>query len=88
MDYTEIELNHIVLFERDNTVFAAGREKASNHIRIFLINERTGNVYSRNGRADSWEEVYGENRATLINSIYSAKNALQIPVYKLSSMAA
>jgi hypothetical protein len=88
MDYTAIELNHIVLFEKDNTVFAAGREKENNHIRIFLINERTGNVYSRNGRADSWEEVYGENRATLINNIYSAKNTLRIPVYKLSSMAA
>lgn len=86
VNYTAVELNHIVLFENDHTVFAAGRERENNHIRVFLVNERTGSVYSRNGRADAWEEVYGENRSALINNIYSARSTSRVPVYRLNTL--
>jgi hypothetical protein len=30
---------------------------SSGHLRIFLVNDSTGTVYTRNGRADSWENL-------------------------------
>jgi hypothetical protein len=80
-----IEIDHIVLFERDNRVFAAGRDKDTRRIRIFLVNEQTGNVYSRNGRTDSWDELYGEGRAEIVNRIFDARDSHRIPVYRLNS---
>ena len=78
-----IELEHIVIFAKDSTIFAAGRDQ-DNHIRIFLINERSGNVYSRNGRVESWEEVYGDSRAAVIEDISRARYNRSIPIYRIN----
>jgi hypothetical protein len=80
-----IEIDHIVLFERDNRVFAAGRDKDTRRIRIFLVNEQNGSVYSRNGRTDSWDELYGEGRTEIVNRIFDARDSRRIPVYRLDS---
>jgi hypothetical protein len=78
-----LEFDHIVEFTRDNTIFAAARENGSGHLRLFLINESTGNVYARNGRADSWEQLYGGDRATIIARLMAARNN-RIPVYRIN----
>ena len=83
LNYQEVELDHLVIFEKDSSIFAAGREYETKRIRIFLIKEDTGNVYARNGRADSWEELFGNFRGYVISNIMSARNKRSIPVYKI-----
>lgn len=83
-NYAEIdfEVDHLVEFAKDRTIFAAARSN-SGHLYIFLIHEDTGNVYSRNGRADSWEELLGSNRSHIIARITNARNN-RVPVYKIN----
>lgn len=83
INYHELAFDHLVIFEKDNTVFAAARENGNNYLRIFLIYEETGNVYTRNGRADSWEELFGEERNTIINRVDIARHN-HIPVYRIN----
>jgi hypothetical protein len=80
-NYSEVELSHMVIFDRDSIVYAAGREH--DHVRIFIVNEHTGNVYSRNGRADSWEEIWGSDRASVVARVISARNYRNIPIYRI-----
>lgn len=82
-NYSDIEFDHLVEFSKDRTVFAAARENGSGHILIFLINEATGNVYSRNGRADSWEELVGSDRDSIIARVIAARNN-HIPIYRIN----
>lgn len=83
INYAEIEIDHIVEFTQDNTVFAAARQNSSGHLRLFLINESTGNVYTRNGRADSWEQLYGTDRDIILERVTNARHN-HIPVYKIN----
>ena len=77
-----LEFDHIVEFVKDSTTFAAARENGYGHLRLFLITA-TGNVYTRNGRAESWEELYGSNRDAIIARILAARNN-HIPVYRIN----
>jgi hypothetical protein len=83
VNYGALEFDHIVEFTGDSTVFAAARENGSGHIRIFLVHELTGHVYTRNGRADSWEQVHGEDRETILTRLNAARHN-HIPVYKIN----
>jgi hypothetical protein len=82
INYAVLELDHIVEFTKDHTVFAAARENGNGHLRIFLVNEETGNVYTRNGRADSWEQLTGSDHDTVIARIIAARN--RVPVYRIN----
>ena len=77
----DIKIDHIVDFSRDHTTFAAARE-SSGHLRIFLINDSTGTVYTRNGRADSWEELIGINCELIRIKICQAREI--VPIYKVN----
>jgi hypothetical protein len=68
-----IKIDHIVDFSKDRTTFAAAREPDTNHLRIFLIYRDTGNVYTRNGRADSWEELIGSRRDAVLDRVLDAR---------------
>ncbi len=83
VNYEDIELDHLVEFSRDSTVFAAGREKSTGRLRLFLFYESTGNLYTRNGRVDSWEAVCGEHRYALLARLIAARNN-HIPVYRIN----
>jgi hypothetical protein len=83
INYEELEFDHIVEFLADNTVFAAARENGKGKMRLFLVYEDTGNIYTRNGRANSWEQIYGENVRLVTDKINAAKNN-HIPVYKIN----
>ena len=78
-----LEIDHIVEFTCDHTIFAAGRENGDGRLRLFLINESTGNVYGRNGRADSWEQLYGHIRDAVIARILAARNN-HVPFYRVN----
>jgi hypothetical protein len=83
INYQVLEIEHIVEFTKDSTVFAAARENGNGHMRLFLINQVTGNVYTRNGRADSWEQLFGSDRDIIIARITAARNN-HIPVYRIN----
>ena len=83
INYALLEIDHIVEFIHDNTVFAAARENGNGHLRLFLINESTGHLYTRNGRADSWEQLYGSERDTILACLTAARNN-HTPVYKIN----
>jgi hypothetical protein len=80
--YELLEFDHIVEFTKDNTVFAAARENGSGHIRLFLLTN-TGNVYTRNGRIDSWEELFETDRENILTRIAAARNN-RTPVYRIN----
>ena len=83
INYEVLEMDHIVEFIHDNTVFAAARENGNGHMRLFLINNTTGNVYTRNGRADSWERLFGSDRESILARIIAARNK-NIPTYRIN----
>jgi hypothetical protein len=84
INYAELHFDHLVIFEKDSTVFAAARENGNGHMRIFLIYEETGNVYTRNGRIDTWEELTGSDAANIRNRVSESRNN-HIPVYRINS---
>ena len=81
--YDELVFDHLVEFAKDKSIFAAAKENGNGHLRLFLIYEESGNVYTRNGRADSWEEIIGSARENILAKIIAARNN-RIPVYKIN----
>ena len=77
----EIKIDHIVDFSKDHSTFAAARDSIG-HLRIFLINDVTGTVYTRNGRADSWEELIGIKSELIRVKITEARGS--VPNYKVN----
>ncbi|MFA5725805.1 MAG: hypothetical protein WC937_06080 [Candidatus Omnitrophota bacterium] len=77
-----IRIDHIVDFAKDRTTFAAARDSSNGHLRIFLINDVTGTVYTRNGRADSWEELLGVKCELIRFKISEARGC--VPIYKVN----
>ncbi len=80
--FEELEFDHMVEFIKDSTVFLSGRESGSGKVRLFLIHEDTGNVYTRNGRVDSWEELEGNFRDAVVSRLYAFRD--RIPVYRVN----
>ena len=80
-NYSELSFEHLVIFESDSSIFAAART-SDNRSRIFLIYEQTGNAYTRNGRADSWEALSGYDAELIRSRVAEVRN--NIPVYKLT----
>ena len=83
INYQELEFEHIVEFTRDNTVFAAARENGTGHLRLFLIDEATSNVYSRNGPKSSWEKLSGDDCESVIARLSDARSN-HTAVYKIN----
>ena len=84
INYRELHFDHLVIFEKDNTIFAAARENGNGHMRIFLLFEAgRGRVYTRNGKVESWEEVAGQD-AENIRSRVTESRGNQIPVYHIN----
>ena len=81
LNYSELSFEHLVIFENDSSIFAAART-GDNRSRIFLIYENTGNAYTRNGRADSWESLDEYDSELIRNRVAEVRGS--IPVYKLT----
>ena len=83
LNYAELKFDHLVNFEHDDTVFACAKETGSGHTRIFLVFEMGhGRVYTRNGRADSWEQLFDSDAENIRTRISDIRN--EVPVYKIS----
>jgi hypothetical protein len=80
--FNALELDHIVEFSKDHTLFVAARENGSGHLRLFLISAG-GNVYTRNGRADSWGELGGADKTSIVARITAARNN-HVPTYHVN----
>ena len=56
--YSELAFDHIVVFSQEDAAFACCRENGSGRTRLFLaFGTEQGRVYTRNGVADSWEQI-------------------------------
>ena len=55
------------------------RGNISGYLRLFLIHNNTGNVYTRNGRVDSWEQLFGSNRNSVLRPPYCCAQRRQCP---------
>ena len=83
INYAELKFDHLVSFEKDNTVFACARENGSGRTRLFLVFNGNGRVYTRNGQVDSWEELMGADRDNILGRIIAAKDK-NIPEYRIN----
>ena len=83
----QIRIDHVVDFTKDHTTFAAARDNGSGYLRIFLINDVTGRIYNRNGRADSWEELLGA-KAEAIRVRIAESRVCGVPVYRVNGFHA
>ena len=91
--YSELKLNHIVIFKHEDTVFACGREGNGNgstslttggKTRLFLVfGNGEGRVYARNGRAESWELLKEQDADKIRRSLELAREN-NIPTYLLN----
>jgi hypothetical protein len=86
VNFTEggISLNHLVVFDEESKIFAAGRQQqGTRHVlKLFLVNIRTGDVYSRNGRAETWEAVDDISKGIISDNVLEAYRNRTIPVYR------
>jgi hypothetical protein len=83
---TGIDLKHLVIFDNESKIFAAGREQFGSKyiLRLYLINEHTGEVFTRNGRTATWEIVSDERYSHHISEhVHEAFHGHNIPVYKI-----
>jgi len=81
-----VTLKHLVVFDNESKIFAAGREQfgAKHVIRLYLLNERTGEVYTRNGRTETWQIISDEQlRQHVAEHVRGAFHSHHIPVYKI-----
>jgi len=84
INYAELKFDHLVVFEPDNAVFACAKENGNGHTRLFILFDGgTGRVYTRNGRADSWEQLVGTDADQIRNRVSEGKTN-HIPVYKIN----
>ena len=82
INYAELRFDHIVEFTQEQTIFVCCKENGCGRTRLFLIFEDgNGSVYTRNGRADSWEVLTGEDAETIRQQIRQANG---IPTYQLN----
>ena len=83
INYQELNFDHLVIFEKDSTIFACAREN-SGHTRIFLLFESgNGRVYTRNGKIDSWELLPVYDAGTIRARVQDARNE-RIPVFTIN----
>ena len=84
INYSELRFEHIVIFNQEHTIFAAARENGSGRTRLFLVfDSNQGHVYTRNGRAESWEGLAEYEADNIRRSIHSALNS-GITVYQFN----
>ena len=79
-----ITLKHLVVFDNGTKIFASGREQfGTKHIiRLYLLNERTGDVFTRNGKAGTWQAVADEQKQHIADHVHGAFSS-HIPVYRI-----
>ena len=56
INYSELKFEHIVIFIKEDSIFAMARENGSGKTRLF-ISFNNNRVYTRNGLAESWEAL-------------------------------
>jgi hypothetical protein len=88
INYSALNFDHMVVFSKDNTIFACCRENSSGKTRLFLIfDKKSGHVYTRNGCTAHWE-ILGDFEATLIRDQIKMAVKDGITTYKFNGHSA
>ena len=84
INYKELKIEHIVVFNQEQTIFACTRENGSGRMRIFLaFANGEGTIYTRNGRAESWTRLNESDAGTVREYIRQATE-YGVAVYQLN----
>ncbi len=84
INYSELRMDHIVVFEQDNTIFVCAKENGKGSTRIFLIFDGgSGNVYTRNGQIDSWESLVAYDASVIRNRVEESRQS-NILTYRIN----
>ena len=84
INYSELEIDHLIDFTQDSTTFIAAKENDNGHFRVFLVDYTTGRVYIRNGLSNCWEELFDSERNIIISRLINARNR-GIPVFRINA---
>ena len=60
--FHEFNFDKFSALNREQTIFVVARAKQDNRVTYFLINENSGNVYSRTENDEYWKEIGGQER--------------------------
>lgn len=82
INYLELKFDHIVIFTKEDSIFAMARENGSGRTRLF-ISFNNNQVYTRNGLAGSWE-VLADYEANNVFEIIQHAMWEGIPIYKVN----
>jgi len=84
INFQDLQLDHLVIFKYEDTVFACGRENGYGKTRLFLVfGNGEGRVYTRNGLAESWE-LLNEPDAKQVRHCLEVARLNGIPTYLLN----
>jgi hypothetical protein len=80
-----IDLSHLVVFYEDSKIFVSGRERFNRRIRIFLLDQRTGDIYVRKACTGRWVVLEDEGSSkSIMDNVFDACLRKHIPVYRVS----
>jgi hypothetical protein len=77
INLAELKFEHVVVFNREDTVYATARENGSGKTRLFLIfnkGQESCHAYARNGLVQSWELLPEYDGVCIRNNIQRAIN--------------
>ncbi len=83
VNFEGLEFQHLVVYQKDATIFIAARDGNSGRLKLFLVHRDTGNAYCRNGRAGCWEELAGIGRRSILSRLHAARQN-NIPVFEIN----
>jgi hypothetical protein len=84
INFNDLKFDHIVEFNHEQTVFACTRENGNGKLRLFLaFGNGQGRIYTRNGRAESWE-ILKDNEADIIRQRIRQATHEGIAVYQFN----
>ena len=86
INYKELSFEQITLSRQEDTIFARARENGNEKVRHFhafgAFGNGSGRVYTREGTAENWEILHGEDADQVRNAIKLAITNGEITVHK------
>lgn len=80
--FNELVFKHMVEFTSSDCMFCSTQEKESGKLRLYLVFDNDGQIYSRNGLKGTWVEVKDPDEYETIRGAYaSARHQGTVPRY-------
>jgi hypothetical protein len=70
-----LQFMHVVVFNKDQGLFALAREPISKKVHLFLISGAEEKIYKRDGRTSCWRPLDHEDLSYILQSVCHAVNS-------------